>query len=539
MALVVRNLALDLDEPESVLLERIARRLRLPRAAILRHAVVRRSLDARSGRPPRFVYVVELGLDGGTRAEQRVVRRAHGRNVAMLQADDPPITQRGVALLRERPVIVGFGPAGMFAAVVLAECGYAPIIYERGREVRRRHKDIMHTFYRERRFDPESNLLFGEGGAGTYSDGKVYTRVGTPAVQRVLSILVRFGADPDVLVDSRPHIGSDRLPTICTRIRRHIESLGGEVRFEQRVEDFHIEDGALTGIAVNGARQTVGPVLLGMGHSARDTYACLQRRGVRLDARPFQLGVRIEHPQELVNRWQYGTCADHPRVPPADYRLVARDAGNGCDLYSFCMCPGGMILPTNEADGLVATNGASRASRRGDFANSGFVITIDPGEFNHDPLAALAFQRKWEALAFAKGGGDYRVPAQRCSDFLAGRSSDGRLDTSYPLGGKWCTIADVLPARVTAALTKGLPMLDAKLPGFAGSAGLITGPESRASAPIRITRDEATRESVNVRGLFPIGEGAGYAGGIVSAAIDGMRTAEALIARYARPVGLR
>jgi hypothetical protein len=530
MPLIVRNVVLSLDEPEGVLLERIAHRMRVPPSAILRHAIVRRSLDARKEHGPHFVYSVEVCLDGGSRVEEHVIRRS--RNVSAIEPPAPRIFRRGNEPLRNRPVIIGFGPAGMFAALLLAEAGYYPIVLERGRDVRTRHRDIMHTFYREKIFNPESNLLYGEGGAGTYSDGKVYTRVGSPAVQNVLAIMVRFGADPDILINAKPHIGSDRLPTFCRRLRAHIEQLGAEVRFEHRVEDFEVRNGALTGIYVNGKREAVGPVILGIGHSARDTYARLHAVGVPLVAKPFQLGVRIEHPQEMVNRWQYGTAAGHPKVPPADYMLVAKGVGNGRDLFSFCMCPGGMILPTNESAGLIATNGASRASRKGRFANSGFVITIDPADVNNDPFAGLELQRKCEAAAFTASGGDYAVPAQRCNDFLEGRSSDGMLETSYPLGGAWCRIAELLPERVTRALMRGLPILADKLPGFAGPDGIITAPESRASAPVRIPRDPTTRESISVEGLYPIGEGAGYAGGIVSAAIDGMHSAEAIMAKY-------
>jgi len=530
MPLIVRNVVLALDEPEDVLIERVAQRLRVPPNGILRHAVTRRSLDARKEHGPRFVFSVEVCLDGGRRAEERALRFA--RNVSVIQPDSPRIFRRGSERLRHRPVVVGFGPAGMFAALLLAEAGYCPIVLERGRDVRSRHRDIMQKFYREKIFNPESNLLYGEGGAGTYSDGKVYTRVGSPAVQNVLAILVRFGADPDILINAKPHIGSDRLPTICSRLRAHIEQLGGEIRFEHRVENFEIHDGALAALLVNGKRESVGPVLLGIGHSARDTYARLRDAGVALAAKPFQLGVRIEHPQDMVNGWQYGAAAGHPKIPPADYMLVAKGAGNGCDLFSFCMCPGGMILPTNESAGLIATNGASRASRSGPFANSGFVITIEPADLGGDAFAGLALQHQCESAAFAAAGGDYAVPAQRCDDFLADRQSEGKLETSYPLGGAWCRIADLLPERITRALMRGLPMLAEKLPGFAGPDGIITAPESRASAPIRIPRDETSRESINVQGLYPIGEGAGYAGGIVSAAIDGMHSAEAIMARF-------
>ena len=536
MAIVLRNVRMGLDEPEEVLPDIVARRLRMPREALQSYALVRRGLDARDHEDIHFICTVEVALAGGQTAEDRCLRRLHGRNVGIIRTKVTEPLEPGGEGLEHRPVVVGFGPAGMFAALLLAERGYCPIVLERGRDVRRRHRDILHTFYREGVFNPESNLLYGEGGAGTYSDGKVYTRVGDPAVRAVLAMLVRFGARPDILIDSKPHIGSDRLPTICRRIREHIEQLGGEVRFETRVDDFAVAAGQLSGLIVNEAPMAVGPVLLGIGHSARDTFARLAACGVRIDAKPFQIGVRIEHPQSLVDGWQYGAAADHPRLPPADYQLVAKGAAGKCgDLFSFCMCPGGTILPTNESPELIATNGASRASRGGSFANSGFVITVDPRTLADNPLAGLEYQRKWERLAFEATGGGYEVPAQRCSDFLAGRSSEGTLETSYPFGGRWCAIADLLPADIVTALRNGLPMLGRRLPSFAGDEGIITAPETRASAPVRITRDAQSRQSVSAANLYPIGEGAGYAGGIVSAAIDGMKSAEMIIRQY-RPV---
>jgi hypothetical protein len=533
MAIRVGNVSLGLDEPEDVLIDRVAERLKVPRDAIRQYAPVRRALDARRGRELRLVYRVELSLADGPAAEAACVRRLHGRHAEIITPRRIEPLEPGAQLMKHRPVIVGFGPAGMFAALLLAQAGYQPIVLERGRDVRRRHKDIMQTFYREGTFNAESNLLFGEGGAGTYSDGKVYTRLSDPEVHDVLATLVRFGGQPEILIDSKPHIGSNRIPTICKNIREHIERIGGEIRFDARVDDFEINDGAITALRLGENRMPVETVLLGIGHSAGDTFARLHAVGVRLEARPFQFGVRIEHPQAMVNRWQYGAAAEHPRLPPADYRLVAKGAAGGAgDLYSFCMCPGGIILPTSELPGHVATNGGSNSGRRGRFANSGFVVTIDPARWGGDPLAGIAFQREVEARAFAATGGTYRVPAQRCSDFLAQRRSDGSLETSHPIGGSWQAIEEILPHEVCDALRRGLPMLDKKMPGFAGGDGIITGPESRASSPVRIPRDRESRQSVSTQNLYPIGEGAGYAGGIVSAAIDGIRSAEAVIRAY-------
>jgi hypothetical protein len=394
---------------------------------------------------------------------------------------------------------------------------------------------VLKRFYRDGDFDPESNLLYGEGGAGAYSDGKLYTRVNDPLVDEVLESFFRHGASPDILLEGRPHVGSDKLPGICRRMRERIIAAGGEVCFDQRLDDVEIRDGRITALTVNSRRQACGPVLLGVGHSARDTLRRLASRGVRLSAKPFQLGVRIEHPQSMVDRWQYGAACGHGRLPPADYHLVGkRAAGPRGDAFSFCMCPGGMILPSNESAGEVATNGASRSARSGAFANAGLVITVGTDDFDNDPLAGLALQERLERRAFRLTGETYAVPCQRAADYLADRASDGTLETSYPLGGRWSAVREVLPGFVAEAVARGLEILDRRLPGFAGSHALVTAPETRASAPFRIDRDATTRMSTTVQDLYPIGEGAGYAGGIISAAIDGLKTADALIRRYGK-----
>ena len=548
MPFLVRDVFVPLTELEDVVLSLVARRLRIAPTSIRTWSIVRRAIDARK-KDVRFCYQVEVALDESPRAEKLRLPRLHGERVDWIEPVAEAPWEAGHATLRERPIIVGFGPGGMFAAIELAERGYRPIVLERGRSVRRRHRDIMQRYYRERDFDPESNLLYGEGGAGTYSDGKLYTRVHDPLCRRVLELFYRFGADPDILINTRPHVGSDKLPTICMRIRAYIESLGGEIRFETQLTDVRIADGVLSAIQVapSGAASApdawieAGPVILAAGHSARDTLRMLAARGVRIEPKPFQIGVRIEHPQEMVDRWQFGKAAGDTRLGAAEYHLVSRGAVCGRagekpgDVFSFCMCPGGVILPSNESRGLVVTNGASRSQRSSPFANSGLVITVDPASWGGDALQAVAWQQHWEELAFAATGESYRVPCQRASDFLAARPSDGVLETSFPLGGKWCDIRTVIPDHVAAALGRALPMWERKFPGFAGADALITAPETRASAPVRVVRDAQTRESLSAAGLYPVGEGAGYAGGIVSAAVDGMKTAHAIIRRYAGP----
>ncbi len=548
MPFLVREIYVPLTASEETIPQWVAKRLRVSPQAIRAWSIVRRAIDARK-KDVRFCYQVEVALDEALQKEKSRLHRLHGERVDWIEPDVVAPLDAGREPMRERPIIVGFGPGGMFAAIELAERGYRPIVLERGRAVRQRHRDIMQRYYRERDFDPTSNLLYGEGGAGTYSDGKLYTRVHDPLCRRVLEVFYRFGADPDILINTRPHVGSDKLPTICTHIREYIEALGGEIRFESQMADVRIERGALAAINVtpsdaadaNETWRDVGPVILAVGHSARDTLRMLAARGVRIDPKPFQIGVRIEHPQEMVDRWQFGHAAGAARLGAAEYHLVARGAvcnaagESAGDVFSFCMCPGGVILPSNESAGLIVTNGASRSQRSNPFANSGLVITVDPTTFGWDALQAVAWQQHWEELAFAATGGTYRVPCQRAGDFLSSRASDGTLDTSFPLGGSWSNIRAVIPENVAVALQRALPMWERKFPGFAGEAALITAPETRASAPIRIARDVDSRECIAVAGLYPVGEGAGYAGGIVSAAVDGMKSAHAVIRRYAPP----
>lgn len=533
MPLLLRDLTLSMEEPEDHLRERAAARLRVPIDAIRAFAVVRRSLDARRAGMIQRVCNVELTLNGGSAADRRALRRRHRADVSWLEVPDTRPPAPGSARLRERPVIIGYGPAGMFAAWVLAEHGYAPLVLERGRDVRTRHRDVMQRFYRRRDFDPESNLLFGEGGAGAYSDGKLYTRIHDPLVREVLAILFRFGARPDILIDGRPHVGSDRLPTICRRMREATIARGASIQFGSRVEDLSARDGAVTQLTVSGLPLAAQAVLLCIGHSARDTVRMLARRGVHIEAKPFQFGVRVEQPQAMVDRWQYGDACGQIVLPPAEYHLTARRAANTGDVFSFCMCPGGIILPTNESAGLIATNGASRAARGSPLANSGLVMTLPVDAFGGTALAGLDFVEKWERAAFQLTDRSYRVPAQRAADFIRGRPSDGDLHTSYPLGGAWCDIRRVLPESTASAVARALQFFEQRYPGYGGMETLVTGPESRASSPVRIVRDPQTRESVSLRGLYPVGEGAGYAGGIISAAVDGMRTAYAIMSRYA------
>ncbi|HMY28859.1 MAG TPA: NAD(P)/FAD-dependent oxidoreductase, partial [Agitococcus sp.] len=425
----------------------------------------------------------------------------------------------------------GFGPCGILAALVLAQMGFKPIVLERGKEVRQRTKDTW-GLWRKNILNPESNVQFGEGGAGTFSDGKLYSQIKDPRHlgRKVLDEFVKAGAPEEILYISKPHIGTFKLVTMVETIRQTIESLGGEIRFQQKVVDVLIDNGQIRGVRLeNGEELHSRHVVMALGHSARDTFTMLHERGVYMEAKPFSIGFRIEHPQGMIDRCRFGKFAGHPLLGAADYKIV-HHAKNGRAVYSFCMCPGGTVVAATSEPNRVVTNGMSQYSRNERNANSGLVVDIQPSDFgDSSPLAGIAFQRIWESKAFELGGGTYAAPAQLVGDFLAGRPSTkvGTVEPSYKPAVNWCDLSSALPEYVITAMREALPEFDKKLKGYAMHDAVLTGVETRTSSPLRITRNEHY-QSLNVKGLFPAGEGAGYAGGILSAGVDGIKVAEAV-----------
>jgi uncharacterized FAD-dependent dehydrogenase len=518
----------------------ILKRLALRETELVDFSVFKRSHDARrKDRELAFVYIVDVTV----RDEARVLAAHHEDRHVMPSPDTafhPP--PRSTDPTAERPVVVGFGPCGLFAALVLAQQGYRPIVLERGRDVRRRTQDTW-GLWRKRTLTPESNVQFGEGGAGLFSDGKLYSQIKDPRHlgRQVMREFVRAGAPPEIMWVNKPHIGTFRLTGVVARMREEIIALGGEIRFEQKVVDLLIEPAPAAtdpagALQVRGVQLEGGEVIesrhvvLALGHSSRDTFWMLHRRGVFMEAKPFAIGFRIEHPQSMIDRARLGRFAGHPAIGAADYKLV-HHAANGRSVYSFCMCPGGTVVAATSEPQRVVTNGMSQYSRNERNANAGIVVGIDPErDFPGGPLAGIALQERLESLAFEMGGGDYSAPAQLVGDFIAGRASTAldEVEPSYKPGIRLTDLAPLLPADCIAAMREALPVFGRQIRGFDRDDAVLTGIESRTSSPLRITRDPATLQSLNVRGLYPGGEGAGYAGGILSAGVDGIKLAEAV-----------
>ncbi|MDP2196076.1 MAG: NAD(P)/FAD-dependent oxidoreductase [Rhodocyclaceae bacterium] len=525
------ELRLPVGHPPEDLTAAVLQRLKLAPTDLVRLHIHKRSPDARKKNAPQFVY----GLDLELADEAAVLARFPGDTQVKPTPDmDYQFAARAPANLPLRPVVIGFGPAGIFAALILAQTGFRPLVLERGKKVRERTKDTW-DLWRKHTLHPESNVQFGEGGAGTFSDGKLYTQIKDPRHlgRKVLTEFVKAGAPEEILYVSKPHIGTFRLVGMVEKMRAEIEALGGEIRFNTRVDDLVIEAGQVRSVVLaDGTEIRAEQVILALGHSARDTFEMLHARGVFMAAKPFSVGFRIEHPQSLIDRARFGKQAGNPLLGAADYKLV-HHAMNGRAVYSFCMCPGGQVVAATSEPGCVVTNGMSQYSRAERNANAGIVVGVTPADFaasgRSGPLAGIAFQRQWEARAFLLGGGNYDAPVQRVGDFLAGRPSTalGAVIPSYQPGVKLTDLSTALPDYAIAAIREAILAFDKKIPGFAMADALLTGVETRTSSPLSITRG-ADGQSVNIRGLYPAGEGAGYAGGILSAAVDGIEMAEAV-----------
>ena len=539
----ITELRLPLDHAEDALRAAVVARLAVADADLRSFTVFRRAHDARKKSAIQFVYTLDCLV-----ADEAAVLQRHAGDVHVRPAPDTAyrfVAQAPAdfcAAPRLRPVVVGFGPCGLFAALILAQMGLRPIVLERGKQVRERTKDTW-GLWRQGVLQPESNVQFGEGGAGTFSDGKLYSQISDPRhlTRKVLAEFVKAGAPEEILFVSKPHIGTFRLVSMIEKMRADIQALGGEIRFGQKVVDLLIEDGRIRGLRLAGGEELhADQVVLALGHSARDTFEMLHARGVSMQAKPFSIGYRIEHPQGLVDRARFGVHAGHPALGAADYKLV-HHARNGRSVYSFCMCPGGTVVAATSEPHRVVTNGMSQYSRNERNANAGIVVEIKPQDYRHDrggsgpvnPLDGMAFQRVWESRAYELGGGDYIAPAQLVGDFLKRQPSSvlGSVMPSYTPGVRLTDLAKPgrgsLPDYVLEAIREALPAFERQIKGFSMPDAVLTGVETRTSSPLRITRGP-DYQSVNVKGLYPAGEGAGYAGGIMSAGVDGIEVAEAV-----------
>lgn len=527
------EIRLPLDHPPAALETAVRKRLGLAASVPVTICVFRRGYDARKRSAIQLVYTLDITVPDEAQLLASFAGDAHVRVAP--DTSYRPIAQAPCGHAGPRPVVIGAGPCGLFAALILAEMGFRPVIIERGRAVRQRTKDTW-GLWRKGILDPQSNVQFGEGGAGTFSDGKLYSGVKDPfhLGRKVLSEFVAAGAPEEILYVSKPHIGTFRLVTMVESMRAKIEELGGEYRFESQVIGLDIAECAgerrVRAVRLaSGDMIAADRVVLAIGHSARDTFEVLHDAGVHIEAKPFSIGVRIEHPQAMVDRARFGTSTRHKALGAADYKLV-HHATNGRSVYSFCMCPGGKVVAAASEPGRLVTNGMSQYSRAEFNANAGFVVSITPEtDYPGHPLAGVAFQRRYEEAAFAAGGGTYRAPAQLVGDFLAGRPSTrvGSVEPSYKPGVVPADLATCLPGFAVEAMREALPAFAREIKGYDMADAVMTGVETRTSSPIRIRRDD-TGQSVNTRGLFPAGEGAGYAGGILSAAIDGIKIAEAV-----------
>ncbi|MEG0308324.1 MAG: FAD-dependent oxidoreductase [Clostridium sp.] len=530
MTIKISNLVLEIKEDNLENLKSMAAtKLGVGEDDFKSFKIIKESIDARKKSNIKVNYAVEVTCD----KEKKLIDRAKSNEVKAGEDEYTINFNSGEKKMQSRPVIVGMGPAGLFAGLLLAEKGYSPLIIERGEDVDSRTKSVD-AFWTNRELNTNSNMQFGEGGAGTFSDGKLTSRAKDHRCGYVLEELVLAGAPEEITYMGKPHVGTDILKGVIKNIREKIKAKGGEVRFSSKLEDIEIRNNKIYDITVDGEKIPCDNLILATGHSARDTYEMLFKRGVSMSAKPFAIGFRIEHLQQMIDENQYGKFATHPKLRAADYKLAHTSKQSGRGVYSFCMCPGGQVVASSSEENTVVVNGMSNYKRDGKNANSAIVVSVDPKDFNDTtPLGGIEFQRHYESLAYKLGGGNYNAPVQLVKDFLNDEGSKGfrKVKPTYTPGTRLSNLRECAPKFVIDSIKEALPVFDRKISGYAGNDALLTGVETRTSAPVKINRNE-NYESINVEGLYPTGEGAGYAGGIISAAIDGLRVAEKIITEY-------
>lgn len=529
MPIKINNIILDIDDDESLIKKKALKKLRLKEKDIEDFKIIRESIDARKKDKIRFNYTVELTCQ----KESNIVAKINDKDVKIEQDAYNDEFKLGNKKLNNRPVVVGMGPAGMFAGLIMAEKGYNPIIIERGQKVEERTESVE-KFWETGVLNLNSNVQFGEGGAGTFSDGKLTTRIKDSRCDYILEKFVKYGAPEEIKYKAKPHIGTDILKIVVKNIRKRIIELGGEVRFNSLLEDIVIKDNKIKSIVVNGEEIPCDVLILAIGHSSRDTYEMLYNKGIFMTPKPFAIGVRVEHLQDFMNKNQYGKFANHPKLKAADYRLSYTSKNTNRSVYSFCMCPGGEVVAAASEQERLVTNGMSYYKRDKTNANSAIVVSVGSSDFNsNSPLSGMEFQRHYEHLAYKVGGSNYNAPIQLLGDFLNDQKSTkfGRVKPTYRPGYRFADLRDCLPKYVTDTLKEGFVAFDKKINGFAEKDTLLTGIETRTSAPVRIERNE-NLQSISLEGLYPSGEGAGYAGGIISAAVDGIKCAESIMKEY-------
>jgi len=527
----IENIIIEIEEKEKILKNKIIKILKIQNKDLKKYKILKKAVDARNKNQIRFVYSVLVEIEKPEDIFKNMYSNKIKKYRIVLQ--DPYIYEIKKANKKGKIIIVGSGPSGLFAGLNLAKAGLKPIIIERGKDVDTRIKDIE-NFIKNRKLNPNSNIQFGEGGAGTFSDGKLYTLINNYRINYIFQEFIKAGAPKEIEYDAKPHIGTDNLKFIVKNIRKKIIELGGEVLFESCLTDIKIEEGKVKSIIINNKKEVkVDELILAIGHSARDTYKMLNDKKIDMEARSFSMGLRIEHKAADINKSQYGNNYNNSKLSAANYKLVTHSETNR-SVYTFCMCPGGYIVPASSEEGRLAINGMSEYKRDGENSNSALLVNVTPKDFESDsPLSGIEFQRKWEEKTFIEGGSNYNAPIQLVKDFLQDTPSTklGNIKPTYNPGYKLTSLNNCLPSFIIESLKEAIPELDKKLKGFINNDAILTGIESRSSAPLRIIRDKETLNS-SIKGIYPIGEGAGYAGGIISSAVDGIRISEIIIEKY-------